>query len=79
MERSAQELADRKIGVIVDTYGLTRREAEVLEYLARGRTLAYISDELVVSPHTVRSHVRHIYEKTHVHSRQGLLDLFELA
>lgn len=79
LERSAQELADRKIGAIVDTYGLTRREAEVLEYLARGRTLAYISDELVVSPHTVRSHVRHIYEKTHVHSRQELLDLFELA
>lgn len=79
LERSAQELADRKIGAIVEMYGLTRREAEVLEYLARGRTLAYISDELVVSPHTVRSHVRHIYEKTRVHSRQELLDLFELA
>lgn len=77
LERIAQELADRKIGCIVNKFGLTRREAEVLEYLVRGRSLSYISDELVLSLHTVRSHVRHIYEKTQVHTRQDLIDLFE--
>lgn len=57
--------------------GLTRREREVLEHAARGRSATFIADELVVSPGTVRSHLKSIYAKLGVHSKQELIDLFE--
>lgn len=58
-------------------YGLTNREAEILIYLARGRTNTYIAEELVIAPTTVRGHIRNIYSKLNVHKRQELIDLFE--
>ena len=57
--------------------GLTEREAEILGYLARGRTNAHIAGVLYVSENTVRSHVRNIYSKLGVHTRQQLIDLVE--
>lgn len=56
---------------------LTEREVEVLALLARGRTNTYIAEELVVSPTTVRGHIRNIYSKLDVHKRQELIDLFQ--
>ena len=41
----------------------------------RGRSVPYIRDELVISLNTVSTHVKHIYTKAAVHSRQELLDL----
>lgn len=49
--------------------GLTEREAEVLGWVARGKTNREISAILVVSPHTVRKHLEHIFEKLAVHTR----------
>lgn len=57
--------------------GLTARETEILSLLARGRTLPYIADELFVTTGTVKTHVRHIYEKALVNNRQELLDKVE--
>lgn len=56
---------------------LSGRETEILQYLARGRSQPYIRDELVLSKNTVATHVKHIYQKLEVHSRQELLDLVE--
>jgi DNA-binding CsgD family transcriptional regulator len=42
---------------------LTQRESEILALLARGRSGAQIADELVLSPETVRSHVRNAMSK----------------
>lgn len=61
----------------VARFGLTKREAEVLEYLVRGRSLPYIADALFVTTGTVKTHVKHIYRKCAVGTRQELLDLFE--
>jgi len=63
--------------VIAETYNLTRRERDVLDLLARGRSMRYIADELVVSEATVRTHVNHIYRKLGTHSRQELIDIIE--
>lgn len=57
----------RQRGVGQD-YGLTEREREVLAEMVQGRTQKEIAERLFVSPHTVNSHVQHIYEKLHVHS-----------
>ena len=48
---------------------LTRREREILEHLAKGSRSKEIADKLYVSTDTVHTHLRHIYEKLHVHSR----------
>jgi DNA-binding NarL/FixJ family response regulator len=48
---------------------LTEREAEILDYLAKGYANKEIADKLNVTVPTVRSHLRSIYEKLHVHSR----------
>jgi len=48
---------------------LTRREREVLELLAEGRTTREISDFLFITPATVRHHIQHVLEKLEVHHR----------
>lgn len=62
---------------IAQQYGLSGREAEVLQYLARGRSAKYIAEQLFISPETVRTHSRRIYTKTGVHTREELLSLIE--
>jgi DNA-binding CsgD family transcriptional regulator len=49
--------------------GLTNREREILDWVARGKTNHEIAALLIVSPHTVRKHLEHVYEKLHVNSR----------
>lgn len=52
--------------------GLTRREADVLTLLAKGRSKGFIAEELCISENTVRGHARHIYAKLGVHSKDEL-------
>jgi len=48
---------------------LTRREAEVLGWIARGKTNGEVARLLFISPHTVRKHVENIFEKLGVRTR----------
>jgi DNA-binding NarL/FixJ family response regulator len=52
-----------------DTAGLSPRERQVLELLAKGGTYKNIADQLSLSIETIRMNVKHIYTKLHVHSR----------
>jgi DNA-binding CsgD family transcriptional regulator len=52
--------------------GLTTREAEVTLAVLRGETTIAIAAGLVVSPHTVHAHLRNVFEKLGVSSRQQL-------
>ena len=57
---------------------LTQRESEILERLAKGYSNKEIANLLNLSLDTVRTHLRHIYEKLHVHSRtEALARYFE--
>lgn len=58
-------------------YGLSARELEVLDLFSQGRSASWIADYLVISKNTVRSHLRSIYTKLDVHTRQELLDFLE--
>jgi len=51
-----------------DTYDLTAKEKEVLACLVEGKSFKMIADALNVSYETVRSHMKNIYAKLHVHS-----------
>ena len=48
---------------------LTEREDEILTYLSKGFANKEIADKMNISVPTVRTHLRHIYEKLHVRSR----------
>ncbi|MEP7272319.1 MAG: response regulator transcription factor [Acidobacteriota bacterium] len=47
---------------------LTNREQEVLQGLVRGLSYKQVADHLEMSVETVRTHIRAIYKKLHVHS-----------
>lgn len=42
---------------------LSAREKDVLRLIARGMTNHEIAQRLFISPHTVKNHVSHIYQK----------------
>ncbi|MEO1415827.1 MAG: response regulator transcription factor [Bacteroidota bacterium] len=51
------------------TSPLTTRETEILRRLCEGANYKTIAEALFVSGHTIRTHIKHIYAKLHVHSR----------
>jgi len=54
--------------VAADNSGLSERERQVLDLLSHGHPEKQIADRLKISPHTVHTYIRRIYEKLHVHS-----------
>ena len=48
---------------------LTTREKEILLLISKGLTNEGMADKLFISPQTVRSHIKNIYDKLQVHSR----------
>jgi DNA-binding NarL/FixJ family response regulator len=68
----------------IQDFGLTKRELETLEMLARGFPQREVAGIMGVSPHTIGAHVKSIYSKMAVNSRSeavfeavqsGLIDL----
>lgn len=55
--------------ILPEVETLTPREQEILELLVQGYRYREIAEHLFVSLDTVRTHIRHIYEKMHVRSR----------
>ena len=52
-----------------DSTPLTRRETEILEQIATGKSRKRIADELYIDLETVKSHIKNIYNKLDVHSK----------
>lgn len=50
-------------------YQLTNREKEILQLLSKGNSFKLIAAELNISLDTVRTHIKHIYDKLHVRSQ----------
>lgn len=69
----AEEPDSQSCAILAQRYSLTKRERDVLDLLAMGRSVPYISEALFVSKNTVESHVKAIYRKVGVHSRQELI------
>ena len=64
-----QQPACESAGSAAGVAPLTPREDEILGLIARGFRTKEIAEELNISPQTVQTHVRNIYEKLHVRSR----------
>lgn len=59
-------------------FGLSAREAEILLLIARGHTINSMAEKLVISPYTVNTHIRHIYDKMQIHKRSELLNYLNM-
>lgn len=55
--------------VAAKDYSLTNREKEILQLLSTGNSFKMIAAELSISLDTVRTHIKHIYDKLHVRSQ----------
>ena len=62
---------------IAERSSLSKREQEVFELIATGRSPQNVAKHLVVSIHTVRSHIRNIYVKLDAHSHEELVSIVE--
>ncbi len=56
-----------------DIFGLTQREAQVMQHLLRGSSNKTIAYELNVAEQTVKEHLQRIMAKTNSASRTGIL------
>jgi DNA-binding CsgD family transcriptional regulator len=59
--------------LLMSAYGLTDRERDVTRAVLQGASTAEITEELVVSAHTVQQHLKSIFDKTGVRSRRELV------
>ncbi|OGT80050.1 MAG: hypothetical protein A3H91_16725 [Gammaproteobacteria bacterium RIFCSPLOWO2_02_FULL_61_13] len=60
-------------GQIIDEFGLSKREAEIVHLVSLGLTNQRIADKLNISVRTVENHLRSMYTKVKVHNRTSLL------
>lgn len=73
---SEEEIARVRCEVLSRRYlSLSKRELDVCALLLRNFSNARIAEELVVSENTVKTHVRHIYGKMDIRSRDELLEI----
>lgn len=68
------DVFSQAVDIAAKKYGLTAREHEVALLYGQGRSRDFIADQLVLSPNTVRGHIRNIYQKMGVVDKQGLID-----
>ncbi len=63
-----EKVADIRPGLL-ESLGLSRREEEVLTWVAFGKTNGEVGRILGLSPRTVQKHLEHIFQKLGVESR----------
>lgn len=66
------EIIGRRCAELAAEYRLSKREAEVLELLAWGGSSRRVEEQLCVSSSTAKTHIRHIYAKMGIHTRDEL-------
>jgi DNA-binding CsgD family transcriptional regulator len=64
---------DDLVTILLESYGLTARETDIVLLLARGLSVKDGAAELMISVHTVRDHMKAVYQKAGVNSRGELV------
>ncbi len=68
---------ERRCQILSERAGISERACEVMVLYAKGRSKSRIEQELYISQSTVSFHLRNIYQKLDIHSRQELIDAIE--
>jgi tetratricopeptide (TPR) repeat protein/DNA-binding CsgD family transcriptional regulator/TolB-like protein len=64
---------------LLEKYGITAREGEIIRLLLEGRDNKAITRALFISDHTVKNHIHHIYRKLEIRNRIQLVQRFRDA
>lgn len=67
----SMQIARRVVGSFqkLSASPLSDRETEILRLLSEGLNYRLIAEQIFLSPHTVKTHIKNIYAKLHVHTR----------
>ena len=70
-----------KLGMdhVLDRYGVTKRERQIVQKICLGKTNKQISEELFISLQTVKDHTHRIYSKIGINSRMQLVQMMNVA
>ena len=69
----SHDYVQEKVRELAKRADLTAREVDILGFLAQGRSTHYMAQTLVLSENTVKSHVKNVYRKLNVHSKQDVI------
>lgn len=64
---------------VLDRFGVTKRERQIVQKICLGKTNQQVADELFISLQTVKDHTHRIYSKLGVKSRMQLVQLMDKA
>lgn len=65
------------VATLAARFDLSERESQVLTQISQGSSMAAMAQALDISQNTIKTHVKHVYKKLGVHSRQEVLDLLQ--
>lgn len=65
------------IAAFAQDHGLTPRESQICALLVRGRSVKFAAQELGITQNTAWTHIKNLYAKCGVSTKQDLMDLFE--
>ncbi len=75
VSRPSPQDFESKLALMATENPLSNREVEIAALIARGHSAASIARRLYISENTVRGHVKNVYRKLEIHSKQQLIDL----
>ena len=61
--------------MLASQFGLTARETDVLLLVSEGRSYQKVADSLGISLGTVQGHVKCLYRKLGIHTKQEVIEL----
>ncbi|MEX2363804.1 MAG: response regulator transcription factor, partial [Balneolaceae bacterium] len=73
--RMDNDAAKKEVRNLHQKFSITERELDILKGIVEDLTEYQIGDKLFISPHTVRTHIKNIYKKLHVHSRASAVKI----
>ena len=76
-EAGGESAPPSPVTTLAQTHNLSERDVQVLSQIYQGSSVAAAADALDISKNTVKTHVKNLYKKLGVHSRQEVLDLLE--
>jgi len=78
--RPQPDISEGRNEKAIDALGLTKREIEILECLRRGESNKEIARSLDISPNTVKTHLKSLYQKIGANNRtQAVSQAIELS
>jgi DNA-binding CsgD family transcriptional regulator len=75
----AEHATKQGIEHVLDHYGVTKRERQIVQKICLGKTNKQIAEELFISLQTVKDHTHRIYSKIGVNSRMQLVQMINTA